>query len=161
MNVNIAKWILQNEAGVCTASTLLEHSGLTSAELRGLIDNGVILPLDEADSPPLFRLPALVLARKARRLRDDFELDLHGLVLALTLIRRIDQLQQELQRAHAGLQGEMPGTEAAAETGPVAEAAKAANSKAGPPPGRDKQHETTGTIGSAGTARANRSPTHF
>lgn len=152
MNVNIAKWILQNEAGVCSASTLLEHSGLTSIELRGLIDNGVILPIDEAVSPPLFRLPALVLARKARRLRDDFELDLHGLVLALTLIRRIDQLQQELHRAHAGLHGD------SSETGPVPQATKAADLKTGPQSGRDKQHEATGI---ADTAHANRSPTLY
>lgn len=151
MNVNIAKWILQNEAGVCSATTLLEHSGLSADELHALIDNGVILPVDEKVTPPVFRLPALVLARKARRLRDDFELDQNGLVLALTLIRRIEQLEQELQRVHAGLHGDLP------ETNSLPEAGKAADLKAGPAPGIKNLREAT----TANATHAHRSSIHY
>ena len=46
---------------------------------------------------------ALSAARMAARLRRDFELDLQGVALALTLLQRIDELQTELTslRAHS------------------------------------------------------------
>ena len=41
---------------------------------------------------------ALSAARMAARLRQDFELDLQGVALSLTLLRRIDELEGELSR---------------------------------------------------------------
>ena len=46
---------------------------------------------------------ALPVARLARRLRDDFELDRAGLALALRLMQRIDTLEQEVERLRARL----------------------------------------------------------
>ncbi len=66
---------------------LAERSHLTPAELEGLIDCGAISSRDER---------ALELARTAARLRGDFEVDLHGIALALTLLRRIEELENEL-----------------------------------------------------------------
>jgi chaperone modulatory protein CbpM len=45
----------------------------------------------------------LPVARLARRLRDDFELDRAGLALALRLMQRIDSLEQEVERLRARL----------------------------------------------------------
>ncbi|WP_369125181.1 chaperone modulator CbpM, partial [Cryobacterium sp. RTS3] len=42
-------------------------------------------------------------ARTARRLRDDFELDGHGLAVALNLLRRIRELEAQLTHAQAKL----------------------------------------------------------
>jgi chaperone modulatory protein CbpM len=41
---------------------------------------------------------ALSAARTAARLRQDFELDLQGVALAMTLLRRIEELNVEIAR---------------------------------------------------------------
>ena len=56
-----------------------------------------LFPIDDAIEVKTFSLHYIVIAKRARKLRDDFELDRHGVVLALTLMRRIDELQAELQ----------------------------------------------------------------
>ena len=52
-----------------------------------LIDTGAIAALDAR---------ALQVARTAARLRGDFEIDPHGVALAMTLLRRIEHLENEL-----------------------------------------------------------------
>lgn len=102
MNINLSEWAWLDERGLCSAQHLIDISGLSKQELDELIDNDVIIPIDDNLQPKTFSLRYVVIANRARRLRDDFELDWHGVVLALTLMRRIDELQQELQavRAH-------------------------------------------------------------
>lgn len=101
MKLTIEGHVWLDNEGTCSAQDLIEVSGLSSEELDELIANGVILPIDEQADRPLFQLHYLVTATTARRLRDDFELDQNGLVLALTLMRRIDELQEQLKAAHA------------------------------------------------------------
>ncbi len=55
---------------------LCELSGLSEAELRELVDHGVLAPVDPAARAWTFSADRLVLARSARRLRRDFDLDL-------------------------------------------------------------------------------------
>ena len=74
---------------------LAERSQLSRAELLELIDCGAISSRDGR---------ALVAARTAARLRSDFETDLHGVALAMTLLRRIEQLEVEL----CGLRARLP-----------------------------------------------------
>ncbi|TAL53185.1 chaperone modulator CbpM [Pandoraea sp.] len=90
---------------VCQVEHLAEISGLSLDEIEDLIDNEVIAPVDPAQSPRMFALQGVTTARMARRLRDDFLLDRHGLTLALKLLQRVAQLEAELQalRARAGL----------------------------------------------------------
>lgn len=101
MKLTIADHVWLNSEGVCSAQHLTDISGLSSAELDELIASGFILPIDDQAHPPLFQLHSLVMATTARRLRDDFELDQNGLLLALSLMRRIDDLQAQLRAAHA------------------------------------------------------------
>ncbi|MFI4939672.1 MAG: chaperone modulator CbpM [Burkholderiales bacterium] len=103
MKVDVSEWIWLNDQGVCSAQYLAEASGLSSAELDELIENGVIVPVDNQAQPQSFHLRYVATANTARRLRDDFELDLHGVALALTLMRRIDELQEELNAIRAQL----------------------------------------------------------
>jgi len=44
----------------------------------------------------MFYTECIVVARKARRLRDDFELNADGVALVLNLLRRVDALESEL-----------------------------------------------------------------
>ena len=96
MNIDVSEWICLNDHGECTAQHLADVSGLSHDEIDELIESGVIVPVDKLAEPRSFKLHFIVIANLARRLRDDFELDLHGLVLALTLIRRIDVLEADL-----------------------------------------------------------------
>lgn len=75
---------------------LAEVSGLSIEEIDDLVSIGVLAPSVAAVPPRVFRLCHVLIVKKARRLRDDFQLDHHGVALALTLIRRIDELQAEV-----------------------------------------------------------------
>ncbi len=99
VHVTEASWI--NGETVCTVEQLVESSGLTLDEVKDLIDCGVIAPLDRDAQSVLFKHESLVILKAARRLRDDFELDRRGLALALTLLRRVEQLERELNAAQA------------------------------------------------------------
>jgi chaperone modulatory protein CbpM len=75
-----------------SVSELAERSRFTESELRELLDCGAL------PSGGHRVLPAL---RAATRLRSDFGLDLDGVALAMTLLRRIDELESELSRLRA------------------------------------------------------------
>ncbi|MFZ2269229.1 MAG: chaperone modulator CbpM [Azonexus sp.] len=83
--------------------TLAEISGLSIEEIDDLVSIGLIVPSATPAERPVFQLCHVLTVKKARRLRDDFQLDQHGVALALTLIRRIDELQTELATLRAGL----------------------------------------------------------
>lgn len=91
-----AIWL--NETEICTLEHLAEISGLSQSELSELINSGSIEPANQDPEHYVFHLHAIVIARKARRLRDDFELDTHGMAVAITLLRRISKLEQELAK---------------------------------------------------------------
>jgi chaperone modulatory protein CbpM len=109
MIIYVTDSIWLDDSEVCSIEQLADASGLSVEELDDLIRNGVIAPVDENAQPLSFRLHYLVTARTARRLRDDFELDRHGMTLALTLLRQIDQLQAELNAARAKLRQTIKG----------------------------------------------------
>ncbi len=99
MKVMQSEWIILDEHDVCSAQFLIEVSGLSNEEIDELIDNEVIVPVDGSSRSLSFPWFCIATAHRARRLRDDFELDSHGMVLALKLLCRIDALQHELDSA--------------------------------------------------------------
>lgn len=99
MIIQVTDSVWLDDTGICSAEQLAEDSGLSIEEVGDLIDNGIIVPADERAEPKSYRLRHVITARVARRLRDDFELDRHGVALALTLMRRIDELEEELRDA--------------------------------------------------------------
>lgn len=101
-----AVWL--NEGQSCSFLALVEASGLTGEEVQWLMESGALMPLPSPQAEPSkeslsFPAAALPVARLARRLRDDFELDRAGLALALRLMQRIDTLEQEVERLRARL----------------------------------------------------------
>lgn len=109
-----AVWLTEGQT--CSFLTLIEASGLTGEEVQWLMESGALMPLSAAQTEPQsqpqqpqpqeslsFPAAALPVARLARRLRDDFELDRAGLALALRLMQRIDALEQEIERLRARL----------------------------------------------------------
>ena len=99
MTTTSLEWIWLNDQDVCSAHHVIEASGLSVDEFDELVQVGVITPVE--NNAQFYRLSHIVTANTARRLRDDFELDLHGLALAMTLMRRIDDLQRELSSNRA------------------------------------------------------------
>lgn len=95
--------VMLDDQALCSAQHLIDSSGLLSVELDALIDCGVIAPANPATQPQAFYLHSIVTATTARRLRDDFELDLHGLLLALTLLQRLGETEAALSEVRAQL----------------------------------------------------------
>jgi len=84
---------------------LCELSGMSERELRELVDYGVLVPIDSDAQQWSFSADRLVVARSARRLRRDFDLDPHGVALVVTLLERVRGLEAELRDLRARLPG--------------------------------------------------------
>jgi len=96
-----AVWL--DERGAVTLVELAQCSGLSEAELRNLVELGAIAPVDPDAREWSFGSKCIIAARAASRLRNDFELDTDGLALVLSLLDRVQELENELQRLHARL----------------------------------------------------------
>jgi chaperone modulatory protein CbpM len=92
-----------NEHREFSLEELCELSGLSEAELRDLVDWGVLAPAEPGAPRWTFSAERLIVARSAFRLRKDFELDTHGVALAVTLLERIRDLEAELRDLRARL----------------------------------------------------------
>jgi hypothetical protein len=103
MKIEQATWL--HEHYEFSLEELCELSGLSETELRELVDYGVLAPID-SDAPHwTFSADRLVVARSARRLRKDFDLDPHGVALVVTLLERVRDLEAELRALRAKLPG--------------------------------------------------------
>ncbi|MBP6017892.1 MAG: hypothetical protein KA735_00240 [Burkholderiaceae bacterium] len=101
MALHITESIWLNATDTCTLEHLIEVSGLDRNDLLTLVEADVIPA--EVPNPEhyLFRSDSIVLARTARRLKDDFELNTDGLILAVSLVQRIHRLEAKLAAADA------------------------------------------------------------
>jgi chaperone modulatory protein CbpM len=90
-----------DEGYMLSLSELCELSGLSESELRSLVECGAIAPVDPAARDWAFGADLLVVARSACRLRRDFELDSQGLALAVALLERVRDLEEELRELRA------------------------------------------------------------
>ena len=82
---------------------LAELSGLSEAMLQELLEAGL---LEEAAFPGAaggLKTGSLVVARRACRLRADFDLNDSGVMLALTLLQRIEALEARLRELECEL----------------------------------------------------------
>ena len=100
MQVTHAVWL--NDTAVCSIDHLVEVSGLSLDDISNLVEDGVIAPADASKPGAGFHSVHVLTVRQARRMRDDFELDRNGLALALTLLRRIESLEQALHMEQSG-----------------------------------------------------------
>jgi len=95
--------VLWFEQHVLSLPELADLSGLPLATLEELLDCGAITPLEQETRQIRFGAAALRIARSARRLQNDFELDLQGLAVALRLLERVTELEAQLQALRARL----------------------------------------------------------
>jgi chaperone modulatory protein CbpM len=90
-----------DEHRVVSLHELQEVSGLREHELLELVHIGALPALEVAGGSYRFSAHVVTIARTACRLRDDFELDTHGVGVALKLIERVRDLEQEILRLRA------------------------------------------------------------
>jgi len=84
-------------------SELADLAELSEAELIALVDCGVLAPAEGLPGQWVFGLRSLTVARTARRLREEFELEPHGVALLLGFMDRIRRLEEELRELQARL----------------------------------------------------------
>jgi chaperone modulatory protein CbpM len=82
---------------------LADLSGLSEVEVRELVEYGALIPAEEAGGQWIFSVRSIAVARTAHRLREDFELELHGISLLLAYLDRIHDLEAELCALRAKL----------------------------------------------------------
>ena len=103
MKVELTEAVWLDERGAVTLVELSQCSGLSEGELRDLVELGALEPVDP-DAPSLrFTAKCISAARAACRLRNDFELDSPGLALVLSLLERVQELENAMQRLNARL----------------------------------------------------------
>ena len=101
MKLELTETLWLDERGAVTLVELSECSGFTESELRDLVEFGALEPLDSNAADLNFGAKCIVAARAAYRLRNDLELDTHGLAIVLSLIERVQELEAQLQGMHA------------------------------------------------------------
>lgn len=94
-----ALWLDRSQ--LVSLNDLADLSGLTESEVHELVEFGALVPVNSAENPWNFSADCVVTVRKASRLRDDLELDVHAVVLALTLLEQIRTLEAELAQLRA------------------------------------------------------------
>jgi chaperone modulatory protein CbpM len=90
-----------DERDEISLSQLLELSGLPEDALRELVDYGALAPVDPEVSVWTFSARSVIVARTARRLREDFELETDALSVVLALVERVGALESELRALRA------------------------------------------------------------
>jgi chaperone modulatory protein CbpM len=103
MKIQQESWL--HERYELSLTELCELSGLSESELRVLVDAGAIVPADPDARNWTFSADRLVVARSASRLRRDFDLDPQGLALALALLERVRDLEEQLRALRARIPG--------------------------------------------------------
>ena len=94
-------WLDEHRA--VSLAELLEVSGLSERELLELVHTGAIPAHGSAGTGYTFSARVVTVARTACRLRDDLELDVRGLGVALRLLERVSDLEAEIVRLRAQL----------------------------------------------------------
>ena len=84
-----------------TWTQLLHSSGLPESELRELVRYGALVPCNPDAPVWTFEARWLVVAKKASRIRHDFELDPYGVSVVLSYLERIGRLEDEIRALRA------------------------------------------------------------
>lgn len=103
-----ANTIPQAEITRLSLREFTEISGLSSVQIRELVEIGILSPSGASAGEWLFNQHAMAMARRLRRLREDLDLslDLHALALGFSLLDRICELENQLCRERASRQPE-------------------------------------------------------
>jgi len=90
-----------DEQRVVSLAELVELSGLSQEEVLELVYGGAIQVREMRGTMCTFSAQVISVARTASRLRDELELDMAGLGVALRLLDRVRSLEEEIARLRA------------------------------------------------------------
>jgi hypothetical protein len=99
--VNESEVLWLDEQRVVSLAELVEVSGLSQDEVLELVHGGAIPVREMRGTHCTFSAQVIGVARTASRLRDELELDLAGLGVALRLLERVRGLEEEIGRLRA------------------------------------------------------------
>lgn len=88
---------------VITLTELARICDLSPAELGELVDDGVLVPVEQARQERLFSAECVMPLRTAGKLRQDFDLDLFTVGLLLGYLNRIEALEHQVRTLKAHL----------------------------------------------------------
>jgi chaperone modulatory protein CbpM len=80
---------------VLMLSELAELSGIEEMELSAMVEHGILNPVADI-TPMTFDATSIITVKMAKRLQQQFELDLHHLALVMTLLQRIHDQEAEI-----------------------------------------------------------------
>jgi len=89
--------VVVEEADEIGLAELAELSGLNAESLQELALAGCLGSVRGTETEWSFGSRSITIARRARRLQADFGLDENALVLALTLLARMDELETRMR----------------------------------------------------------------
>jgi hypothetical protein len=90
-------WVERREK--VSLERLAQMSGLSQEELCALVEYGALSPTNPEEEPNwTFTQHCVMSVKTAGRLRQAFDLEPDALALTLSLIERINELQEELRR---------------------------------------------------------------
>lgn len=97
--------ILARGQGRLSVVELEQLSGLRSSLILELVEAGVLEPFESTGEPEewAFEAHSVRLLRSAERLRESFDLNVGGLVVALTLMERMEELERELEQLRCSI----------------------------------------------------------
>jgi chaperone modulatory protein CbpM len=86
---------------VITLTELARICTLSPAELDELVDDGVLVPVEQAMQERRFSAECVMPLRTAGKLRQDFDLDLFTVGLLLGYLNRIEALERQVRTLKA------------------------------------------------------------
>jgi hypothetical protein len=92
-----------NDMTEVTFTQMVMASGLSESDVRELVRYGALVPRNPDDAAWTFETRWMFVARKASRLRREFELDAHGVSVVMSFLERIESLEAELRAVRAQL----------------------------------------------------------
>lgn len=101
MHIEQTEGLWLHERYEFSLAELAEFSGVSEAELREWVDEGVLSPIDSGAAHWSFGADRLVTVRLACRLRKELELEPHGVALVVTLLDRVHALESEVRELRA------------------------------------------------------------
>lgn len=104
----VGTWL--DEESAIPLSEFVELSGMSHAEIRALVDCGVLTPVDSSAEPWHFHGLNLSSVRTLHRLHSTFDLEPDAMAVVLSLLERIRGLEKELRNVRACLADSVSGT---------------------------------------------------
>lgn len=99
MTIEFTQAYFVDEGLSFSLSQLTQQSGLSEEEIQALVESGAFSPADPRAAYWRFDAHCVIVARNARRVRDEFALaDAHSLAVVLRLLQRIQTLEENLKR---------------------------------------------------------------